>query len=202
MEIRGAGELLGDEQSGQIQSVGFALYMEMLQRAVDALRRGEIPDVDAPLDAGTEVNLNVPALIPEDYLPDTNTRLILYKRIAAARSEAELREIQVEMIDRFGLLREPINNLFAQARLRLRADSLGIAGIDAGPSGTLVEFRESTRVNPMSLVKRVQSEPRVYQLAGATRLRIARELPDVAKRQQFVEELLADFAADATEDAA
>jgi transcription-repair coupling factor (superfamily II helicase) len=107
LEIRGAGELLGDEQSGQIHSVGFSLYMDLLQQAVEALKRGEIPDVDAPLEHGTEVNLHLPALIPDDYLPDINSRLILYKRIAAAANGEDLRELQVEMIDRFGLLPLP-----------------------------------------------------------------------------------------------
>ena len=102
LEIRGAGELLGDEQSGQIHSVGFSMYMDMLERAVDSLRRGDIPDADAPLDQGTEVKLHAPALIPEDYLPDVNSRLILYKRIAAAADDSTLRNLQVEMIDRFG----------------------------------------------------------------------------------------------------
>jgi len=202
LEIRGAGELLGEEQSGQIHSVGFSLYMDMLQRAVESLQRGEIPNVDAPLDPGTEVNLNVPALIPEDYLPDTNARLVLYKRIAAAGTESDLRDIQVEMIDRFGLLPEQISNLFNQARLRLSAEALGISGIEVGPAGAAVDFRENTRVNPMSLVKKVQADPRTYQLAGPTRLKIVAELPTVAKRQQFVEELLTDFAADATDAAA
>ena len=202
LEIRGAGELLGDEQSGQIHSVGVSLYMDMLNRAVDALRRGDIPDVDAPLDPGTEVNLNVPALIPDDYLPDTNSRLVLYKRIAAAQGETALRNIQVEMIDRFGLLPPQVNNLFSQARLRQLADGLGIAGIDVGAAGATVEFRESTQIDPMFLVRKVQSDPKTYQLAGPTRLKINRSLEDVAKRQQFVEELLQDFAANATDNAA
>ncbi|HBM82708.1 MAG TPA: transcription-repair coupling factor, partial [Halieaceae bacterium] len=202
LEIRGAGELLGDEQSGQIHSVGFALYMRMLERAVAALRRGEIPNADAPLDAGTEINLHVPALIPEDYLPDINTRLVLYKRIAAAQNEQALRDIQVEMIDRFGLLPQQIKNLVQVARLRIRAEQLGIAGIEVGPGGGNIDFRESTRVNPLSLVKLVQSDPKGYQLAGATRLRFKRSLDNPEQRQQFADELLDTFAADATDDAA
>jgi len=202
LEIRGAGELLGDEQSGQIHSVGFSLYMDLLQSAVDALRRGEIPDVDAPLDQGTEVNLHIPALIPDDYLPDINTRLILYKRIAAASSEDDLREIQVEMIDRFGLLRPQIYNLFVLARLRIKAEDLGICGVDAGASGGSIDFKETTRVNPMSLVELVQSDPRSYKLAGATRMRFERDLTDVAERQEFIEQLLQTFAANATRSAA
>ncbi|MBE9540149.1 MAG: transcription-repair coupling factor [Proteobacteria bacterium] len=202
LEIRGAGELLGDEQSGQIHSVGFSLYMELLQSAVEALKRGEIPDVDAPLDQGTEVNLHTVALIPDDYLPDVNTRLILYKRIAAARNDDELRDIQVEMIDRFGLLTPQIYNLFALAKLRIRAESLGIAGIEAGASGGSINFKETTRVNPMSIVKLVQLDPRSYKLAGATRLRFECDLADVVERQEFVEKLLQKFETDAIESAA
>ncbi|TGD73588.1 transcription-repair coupling factor [Mangrovimicrobium sediminis] len=202
LEIRGAGELLGEEQSGQIESVGFTLYMDMLERAVKAIRRSEIPDVDAPLDSGTEVNLHLPALIPEDYLPDINTRLVMYKRIAAAASEDELRELQVEMIDRFGLLPEPIGNLFALSRLRQVAEDLGIRAIDAGPQGGSIDFKESTRVNPLSLVRLVQGDPRAYKLAGATRLRFTCELEEKTQRQRFVEDLLATFANEATEAAA
>jgi transcription-repair coupling factor (superfamily II helicase) len=202
LEIRGAGELLGDEQSGQIHSVGFTLYMDMLHRAVDALKRGEIPNVDAPLDQGTEVNLHTPALIPDDYLPDVNSRLILYKRIAAAANDGELRDLQVEMIDRFGLLPPQVGNLFQVSRLRLKAQALGIRAIDAGPEGGSIDFKQSTRVNPLSLVKLVQSDPLSYKLAGATRLRFEQHLPDSGERQQYLEELLESFATDAEEDAA
>jgi len=202
LEIRGAGELLGDEQSGQIHSVGFGLYMDMLQRAVAALKRGEIPDIDAPLDAGSEIKLHMPALIPEDYLPDINGRLILYKRIAAAIDDSELRELQVEMIDRFGLLPVQVKNLFVVAQLRLRAQGLGIRAIEAGPEGGSIDFNTNTRVHPISLVKLVQSDPRSYKLAGATRLRFQRQLPDNRERQQYVEQLLDSFAQDATENAA
>jgi transcription-repair coupling factor (superfamily II helicase) len=202
LEIRGAGELLGEEQSGQIQSVGYTLYMEMLQRAVDALKRGEIPDADAPLEQGTEVNLHLPALIPESYLPDINTRLVLYKRIAAAADDAELRDLQVEMIDRFGLLPEQVGNLFQVSRLRLRAQALGIRSVEAGPGGGSIEFSESTIVNPMSLVKLVQSDPRTYKLAGPNRLRFEQPLDSAADRSQYIEGLLETFITDATEDAA
>ena len=176
--------------------------MEMLQRAVDALKRGEIPDVDAPLEQGTEVNLHVPALIPEDYLPDINSRLILYKRIAAAADDGELRELQVEMIDRFGLLPPQVSNLFQVSRLRLKAQALGIHAIDAGQQGGSIDFKETTRVNPLALVKLVQSDPQSYKLAGATRLRFERSLPDGEERRQYLEQLLDIFATDASEDAA
>ena len=126
LEIRGAGELLGDGQSGQIQAVGFTLYMEMLERAVKAIRKGEQPNLDQPLGGGPEINLRVPALIPEDYLPDVHARLILYKRIANAADEDGLKELQVEMIDRFGLLPDPTMNLVRITLLKLQADKLGI----------------------------------------------------------------------------
>ena len=196
LEIRGAGELLGDEQSGQIHDVGFSMYMDMLQRAVESLRRGEIPDVDAPLDQGTEVNLHVPALIPDDYLPDVNSRLILYKRIAAAASNPELRNLQVEMIDRFGLLPPQVNNLFLVSRLRLRAQDLGIRTIEAGPEGGSIDFKETTPVHPLSLVKLVQADPTTFKLAGATRLRFEQSLPDMHERHRYLEQLLDTFTLD------
>ena len=196
LEIRGAGELLGDEQSGQIHSVGFSMYMDMLQRAVDALRRGEIPNVDAPLDQGTEVNLHSPALIPDDYLPDVNSRLILYKRIAAAANDKELRNLQVEMIDRFGLLPRQVDNLFQVSKLRLRAQDLGIRSIDAGPEGGSIEFKGTTTVNPLNLVKLVQSDSRRYKLAGATRLRFEQQLPDIHDRYRYLEQLMDALATD------
>lgn len=194
LEIRGAGELLGDEQSGQIHSVGFSMYMDMLHRAVESLRRGEIPNVDAPLDQGTEVNLHAPALIPDDYLPDVNSRLILYKRIAAATDNKQLRNLQVEMIDRFGLLPRQVDNLFQVSRLRLKAQDLGIRTIEAGPEGGSIDFKGTTPVNPLSLVELVQSDPRSYKLAGATRLRFEKELTDIHDRYQFMEQLMDSLA--------
>ena len=193
LEIRGAGELLGDEQSGQIHNVGFSLYLDMLHSAVAALRRGEIPDIDAPLDKGTEVKLHVPALIPEDYLPDITTRLVLYKRIAAANTREALREIQVEMIDRFGLLPDAIKNLFIQASVRVQAKRLGISEIEVTASGGSIEFTDNTGVNPMSLVKLIQTDPKGYKLAGANRLRFHAELPELNERQTFIEGLLQRF---------
>lgn len=120
LEIRGAGELLGEEQHGNMESIGFSLYMEMLEQAVEALKRGEQPDTAKPLSGGPEVNLRIPALIPEDYLPDVFTRLTLYKRIAGSKNKDQLKELQVEMIDRFGLLPEPVKNLFQVTELRQR----------------------------------------------------------------------------------
>jgi transcription-repair coupling factor (superfamily II helicase) len=189
LEIRGAGELLGDEQSGQIHSVGFGLYLEMLHSAVSALRRGEIPDLDAPLDSGTEVKLHVPALIPDDYLPDIATRLVVYKRIAAANTGEGLREIQVEMIDRFGLLVDSIKNLFAQAEIRVEAQHLGIAEIDLNANGGHVEFSNKTPINPLTLVKLIQGSPNTYGLSGSSRLKISHDMPSLEDRKLFVRQL-------------
>ena len=168
LEIRGAGELLGDGQSGQIQAVGFTLYMEMLERAVKAIRKGEQPNLEQPLGGGPEVNLRVPALIPDDYLPDVHTRLILYKRIASAADEDGLKELQVEMIDRFGLLPEPTKNLMRLTLLKLQAEKLGIKKIDAGPQGGRLEFAADTCVDPLVLIKLIQSQPNRYKFEGAT----------------------------------
>ncbi|GIR82627.1 MAG: hypothetical protein CM15mP84_03750 [Cellvibrionales bacterium] len=127
---------------------GSRFYLSMLESAVAALRRGDIPDIDQPLDTGTEVKLHVPALIPDDYLPDISTRLVLYKRIAQAQSAENLRDIQVEMIDRFGLLPEPVKNLFTCALLKVSAQQLGISEIDMTDEGGSIEFNATTSVEP------------------------------------------------------
>ncbi|MEM8491168.1 MAG: transcription-repair coupling factor [Pseudomonadota bacterium] len=202
LEIRGAGELLGDEQSGQIHSVGFSLYSQLLKQAVEALRRGDIPNVDAPLEVATEINLHSPALIPEDYLPDPNSRLILYKRIAACASDNALRELQVEMIDRFGLLPPSCKTLFSSTSLRLLAQDAGITQLELGDLGGHVEFSEDTSVDPMQLITLIQEQADVYRMAGPTRLRIHRELPEVAQREQLARALLKRFASHCQEAAA
>ena len=203
LEIRGAGELLGEEQSGQIQSVGYSLYMEMLDRAVRSLQRGEIPDVNSDeLSDQTDVKLRVPALIPEDYLPDINTRLVLYKRISAAASDEELRELQVEMIDRFGLLPQPTRYLFQAMQIKLQAASLGIQRIDAGDRGGHFDFADRTAVDPLALVKLVQSDPAAYRLVKGNRLRFDIELLEYEERFVFVSDLLAHLSEQTTEAAA
>jgi transcription-repair coupling factor (superfamily II helicase) len=171
LEIRGAGELLGEGQSGQIQAVGFTLYMEMLERAVKSIQKGEQPNLEQPLGGGPEINLRVPALIPEDYLPDVHARLILYKRIASAADEDGLKELQVEMIDRFGLLPEPTKNLVRFTLLKLQAEKLGIKKVDAGPQGGRIEFAADTCVDPLVLIKLIQGQPKRYKFEGATQFR-------------------------------
>ena len=171
LEIRGAGELLGEEQSGQIESIGFTLYMQLLDEAVKAIRDGRTPNAELPLSHGTEMNLRIPALIPDDYLPDVHNRLMLYKRIASVKDREALKELQVEMIDRFGLLPPPAKNLMRQAQLRLQAETLGIVKVDAGKEWVRLEFGATTPVDPLELVKKVQSAPDRYRLEGANSFR-------------------------------
>ncbi len=194
LEIRGAGELLGDGQSGQIQAVGFTLYMEMLERAVKAIQKGEQPNLDQPMGGGPEINLRVPALIPEDYLPDVHARLILYKRIANAADEDGLNELQVEMIDRFGLLPEPAKHLIRLTLLKLQAEKLGITKIDAGPQGGRIEFAADTPVDPMALIKLIQTQPKRYKFEGATvfKFQVPMERPE--ERFNTLEALLERLA--------
>ena len=171
LEIRGAGELLGDEQSGQIQTVGFTLYMDMLDRAVKALRNGKKINLEQAERGASDINLRIPALIPEDYIPDVHTRLILYKRLASTRDEEQLHNLQVEMIDRFGLLPEQTKYLFRQTHLRLVAEKMGITRIDANQHYGKLEFDKDTSVNPMALVQLVQNQPQLYRLEGANCLK-------------------------------
>ena len=190
MEIRGAGELLGEEQSGQMEAIGYTLYMEMLDRAVAAIRAGKTPNIDTPLSEGVEVGLNLPALIPDDYLPDVQQRLVMYKRIASAGDEAELRELQVEMIDRFGLLPGPVKTLMRQTRLRQRAERLGIVRLEAGAERGRVIFGSQTRIDPLVLVKLIQAQPQRYRLDGADTLRFEGDMETEEARFQAIEALL------------
>lgn len=182
LEIRGAGELLGEEQSGQMAEVGFSLYTELLERAVRSIKRGELPDVDGSHARGADVELHVPALIPDDYLPDVHTRLTLYKRISGARDGDELRELQVEMIDRFGLLPDAAKHLFAIAELKQRATTLGIRKLDLGEKGGRVQFVEKPNVDPMAIIRLIQGQPRLYRMEGPDKLRMTLELPDAQSR--------------------
>jgi transcription-repair coupling factor (superfamily II helicase) len=173
LEIRGAGELLGDEQSGQIQEIGYNLYMELLERAVTALKAGKQADLERPMDAGPEVELHVPVLIPEDYVPDVHLRLMLYKRIASTPSSEELDELKVEMIDRFGPIPPYAQSLFRATYLKLRAASLGIRKIDAGASNGYILFEEHHKIDPKRVLKLVQGKAKEYRLDGPLKLRFA-----------------------------
>jgi len=182
LEIRGAGELLGEEQSGQMAEVGFSLYTELLERAVRSIRQGKLPDVDMVEARGAEVELRIPALIPDDYLPDVHTRLTLYKRISSAPNPEQLRELQVEMIDRFGLLPDPAKYMFAVAELKLRATELGIRKLDLGEAGGRVHFVEKPNVDPMAIIRLIQGQPKLYKMEGPDKLRMVLDLPDASSR--------------------
>jgi transcription-repair coupling factor (superfamily II helicase) len=194
LEIRGAGELLGDEQSGQIQEIGYNLYMELLERAVTALKSGKQPDLERPLDAGAEVDLHVPALIPEDYVPDVHLRLVLYKRIASTPSREELDELKVELIDRFGPLPEFAQSLFRSTYLKLRAAALGIRKIDAGANSGYFLFEEQNKIDPKRVLKLVQGKPKEYRLDGPLKLRFTHDARSEEKLFGRVEQLVEQLA--------
>lgn len=190
MEIRGVGEILGDEQSGQVQEIGFGLYMSLLERAVASLRAGRQPELDRPLDHGTEIDLHTPALIPADYLPDVHARLIMYKRIAAAEQDAVLWDLKEECIDRFGLMPEPLQNLFRLAGLKQRTQALGIRKIDLGGKGGSIYFQKNAEIDTEKLIHLLQANPRSYKLEGGDKLRVSQDLADAQARFRFLDEFL------------
>jgi transcription-repair coupling factor (superfamily II helicase) len=190
LEIRGAGELLGEEQSGHIQNVGFSLYMDLLDRAVQAIKDGKELNIDEPMNSGAEINLRIPALIPDDYLPDVHNRLIIYKRIANAKDAEELKDLQVEMIDRFGLLPNQVKYLFRVTELKYRLASLGIVKLDAGESQGRIEFGSETPIDPYTMVRLVQTKPASYKLDGANALKFIFDMPDAESRFKTVSNVL------------
>lgn len=190
LEIRGAGELLGEEQSGQIQEIGFSLYTEMLERAVASLKSGKEPDLDTPVQSGPEIELNFSALIPDDYLPDVHTRLVLYKRIANADSAEQLRELKVEMIDRFGLLPEATRNLFETTELKLKAAEIGILKIETAATGGRIVFSQNPNVDPTAVIELVQKQAGRYKMEGPDKLRFTEKFESSAAKIEFVNNLL------------
>ncbi|MDU5167838.1 MAG: transcription-repair coupling factor, partial [Haemophilus parainfluenzae] len=190
LEIRGAGELLGNEQSGQIESIGFSLYMELLDAAVKALKEGREPSLEEITHQQAEIELRVPALLPDDYLGDVNMRLSFYKRIAAAESKQELDELKVELIDRFGLLPEATKNLLQIAEMRLMVKPLKVLKIDAGAQGGFIEFSPSAKVDPEKFIKLIQQNPIVYRFDGPLKFKFVKALPENKERLEFVMDLV------------
>jgi transcription-repair coupling factor (superfamily II helicase) len=190
MEIRGAGELLGDDQSGQMQEIGFGLYNELLERAVNALKSGKDPSLNLDQRNFIEIDLHVPALIPNDYLPDVHTRLVLYKRISAAKDNEALHELQVEMIDRFGLLPEQIQTLFAIHELRFKAKKIGIRKIDVYDQGGRIIFDQEPNIEPMTIIQLIQSQPAKFKLDGQDKLRFIFDMPDADSRLSTLNHVL------------
>ncbi len=202
LEIRGAGELLGDEQSGQIQEVGFSLYTELLERAVAALKSGQQPELETALDVGPELDIQAPVLIPETYLPDPHTRLVFYKRIANCDSEHGLNAVQVEMIDRFGLLPEPAKTLFKVAKLKLMLQTLKIRKVDMHTHGGRLMFSEHPNIDPARLIGLVQNQPQIYQFTGTHNLKVQQTFNDTDEKLKFLENLLTALGCNQTDAAA
>ncbi|MEG9487316.1 transcription-repair coupling factor [Mannheimia indoligenes] len=196
LEIRGAGELLGSEQSGQIESIGFSLYMDLLENAVKALQEGREPTLDEITQNQVEIELRVPALLPDDYLPDVNMRLSFYKRIASSESLDQLKDLKIELIDRFGLLPEATKNLFAITQLRLAAQPLGLKKIDAGINGGYLEFKPTAQPDPMKFIQLIQKQPAVYSFEGVVKFKFRLPLEENSKRLEFVESLLREIVAE------
>jgi transcription-repair coupling factor (superfamily II helicase) len=193
LEIRGAGEVLGEAQSGEMQEVGFNLFNDMLNIAVKSLKEGREPDLDAPLAVTAEINLHAPALLPESYCPDIHERLVLYKRLANCTTEGELAAMEEELIDRFGLPPEPARTLLAVHRLRIRTQPLGITRLEATPEGASVQFVPNPPIDPAKLIRLIQTR-REYKLAGQDRLRIERGGATLAERLEVVRGFLEELA--------
>ena len=194
LEIRGSGELLGEDQSGQIQEIGFTLYTELLERAVKSLKEGKDPDLQTSAHHGTEIDMHIPALIPDDYLPDVHTRLVMYKRIANAHSEMQLKDIQVEMIDRFGLLTDQIKNLFAITSLKLKATPLDILSIDYSENGGRIIFSDKPNIDPMKIINLIQTKSVHFKLDGNSKLRLLKKESDIPRQFKYLSDLLEHFS--------
>lgn len=193
LEIRGAGELLGEDQSGNLQTIGFSLFMELLDHTVKLLQSGQKlnpDDLDLPQLSGPEIDLQIPTLIPENYLGDVHTRLILYKRISSAKNQAELDDMRVEMIDRFGNMPWQTQNLFAATEIKILAKNLGVKTIKAGPKGGKIEFLAKPNIEPEKIIRLIKSNPRYYSFSGSTSMSFMLDLADKDKRISFIKELL------------
>ncbi|EMT1173613.1 transcription-repair coupling factor [Neisseria gonorrhoeae] len=189
LEIRGAGEILGEGQSGEMMQVGFTLYTEMLKQAVRDLKKGRQPDLDAPLGITTEIKLHSPALLPEDYCPDIHERLVLYKRLAVCETVQQINAIHEELVDRFGLPEQPVKTLIESHHLRLAAKELGIDAIDATSEAVTVTFGKHHCIDPTGIILLIQTDKK-YRLAGADKLRFAAEMENIEVRINTVKTVL------------
>lgn len=189
LEIRGAGEILGEGQSGEMIQVGFTLYTEMLKQAVRDLKKGRQPDLDAPLGITTEIKLHSPALLPESYCPDIHERLVLYKRLAVCETVQQINAIHEELVDRFGLPEQPVKTLIESHHLRLAAKELGIDAIDATGEAVTVTFGKNNNVDPTEIILLIQTDKK-YRLAGADKLKFTAQMEDVEARIKMVKSVL------------
>lgn len=193
LEIRGAGELLGDGQSGQIQEIGFGLYSELLDRAVKSLKSGKRPELLIQLETGCEVDLGCSALIPEDFLPDIHTRLVFYKRIAGAKNSEELHELEVEMIDRFGLLPEQVKNLFAISQVKQLLMPMHFKKVDASDGHIRIQFGTQPQLDAMKMIQMIQRQPKKFQLKGQEELKFFDTMPAIEDRIEALKHILAEI---------
>lgn len=193
LEIRGAGEVLGDNQSGEMQQIGFSLYSEMLNQAVKALKAGKEPDLDEPLGITTEVNLHTPALLPEDYCAGVHERLVIYKRLANCDTTDSLEELKEELIDRFGLLPPPTEALVAAHELRIAGKALGVKKIDSAPERSIIAFKAKPNFEPIKLIQLIQKDGR-YRLAGQDRVKIERPAATITERAKLLKEFFRALA--------
>ncbi|WP_336025946.1 transcription-repair coupling factor [Acinetobacter pittii] len=191
LEIRGAGELLGEQQSGSMQAIGYSLYMEMLEKATKAIQQGKTPNFDAPLSLTAEINLHIPALIPDEYLGDVHQRLLFYKRISNTDTQEKLDNIRMELIDRFGVPPQSVKHLFSVHQIRLKAEQLGITKIDINTQGGNIEFSPDTPVQAITIIQLMQKHPTYYRMEGGQRLKVMVQLEEQEKRIQFINDLLA-----------
>ena len=189
LEIRGAGEILGEGQSGEMIQVGFTLYTEMLKQAVRDLKKGRQPDLDAPLGITTEIKLHSPALLPESYCPDIHERLVLYKRLAVCETVQQINAIHEELVDRFGLPEQPVKTLIESHHLRLAAKELGIDAIDATGEAVTITFGKHHQIDPTEIILLIQTDKK-YRLAGADKLRFTAEMENIEVRINTVKNVL------------
>lgn len=194
MEIRGAGELLGEEQSGNMHAIGFNLFMELLERAVEDLKAGKTPELSAPMNQGPEIDLRISAIIPEEYIGDIHNRLIMYKRISNAKTKEQLHDLQVELIDRFGLLPPPVKNLLLITELKLRAAQLGVLKISASGQQGKLDFTEKPAINPAELISLIQVHAKRYQMEGPQRLKFTIDATSAEERIFEINSLLSKLA--------
>tara|TARA_R110002110_G_scaffold404606_1_gene623213 strand:+ start:255062 stop:258535 length:3474 start_codon:yes stop_codon:yes gene_type:complete len=194
LEIRGAGELLGDEQSGNINEVGYSLYMELLDRAVHSYKQGKTLSADKPILNAIDIDLNMPVLIPASYIPDVHSRLVLYKRIASCKNISALEDIQVEMIDRFGLLPYETQSLFKVASLKVKAKPLNVLKIKANKLSGQIDFEAEPNINPDTIIKLMRNQPQNFKLVGSQSFKFMFDMTDMAERFKIVDNLLGELA--------
>ncbi len=193
LEIRGAGELLGAEQSGQIESIGFSLYMDLLKNAVQALQNGLEPTLDEITQSQVEIELRIPALLPDDYVPDVNMRLSFYKRIASTENKEGLKDLKIELIDRFGLLPEAAQNLFRITQLRHMAKQLDLKKIEMGVNGGYLEFKPNAQLNPIKFLQLIQSDKNMFKFDGPLKFKIIKPFEKGEQRLQFITDLITEL---------